>query len=291
MATMKNYLYRVVSLLAVFTALVGVGSIGSVVGGFSTTAYARAKFDATTVDQNSLPFAIMDSDSGISSVVSNINNEIQVQLSVRSGEVSDGWRFLYYDGNSKKVSIDRKNFLEYRLSTRKKIMDIALSNLTEERSGGVSARDRARLYKFVEDQDQNVARVLQAVNRDVTADINEARNYLKFIQAPLNTFLGVLIILISMSVAISISMDVFCMITPSIMYYVTEKYTKVPWFMSARAYYAYKESISGKEYSDYMMKYIMKSIPALVFTGACLSYIMVGNTIALAMFFANLFNR
>ena len=51
---------------------------------------ARAKFDATTVSENSMPFVIVDSEAGVSSVVDNINNEIRVQLVVRSDQVSDG---------------------------------------------------------------------------------------------------------------------------------------------------------------------------------------------------------
>ena len=43
---------------------------------------ARAKFDATTVSENSMPFVIVDSEAGVSSVVDNINNEIRVQLVV-----------------------------------------------------------------------------------------------------------------------------------------------------------------------------------------------------------------
>ena len=55
---------------------------------------ARAKFDATSVDENSLPFVIVDSEAGVSSVIDNINNELKVELSVRSDEISDGWKFI-----------------------------------------------------------------------------------------------------------------------------------------------------------------------------------------------------
>ena len=196
---------------------------------------ARAKFDATTVSENSMPFVIVDSEAGVSSVVDNINNEIRVQLVVRSDQVSDGWKFVYYNSSKKRVSIDRKNFLEYPMNTRQKIMDIALSNLKDDRSGGLSARDRARLYKFVEDQDTNISSVLQAVNSDVTVDLNEAQNILKFFTSPLGTLLGILTILICATVGISMAMDVFAMMTPSLMYHFMKKGDKRPVLISPEA--------------------------------------------------------
>ena len=252
---------------------------------------ARAKFDSTSVQENSLPFIIVDSEAGISSVVDNINNEIRVKLAVQSERVSDGWKFIHYNGSKKRVAIDRKNFLEYPLDTRQQIMNIALSNLKEERSGGMSARDRARFYKFVEDQDQNVASVLQAVNTDVTADINEARNLLKFFRGPLGTLLGVLCVLVCATVGVSIAMDVFAMMTPTLMYHFMKKSEKNPRWISPEAWYAYKDGVVDGRNMNYMLTYISRSIPKLVITGACLAYIMVGNTVALAIFFANIFNR
>lgn len=252
---------------------------------------ARAKFDSTTVSENSMPFVIVDSEAGVSSVVDNINNELRVQLVVRSDVISDGWKFMYYNGNKKKVSIDRKNFLEYPLDARQKIMNIALSNLKEERSGGLSARDRARLYKFVEDQDANVSSVLQAVNTDVVADINAARNILKFFTEPLGTFLGVLTILICATVGVSMALDVFAMMTPTLMYHFMKNGDKRPVLISPEAWYSYKDGVSKGSHSNYMLTYLSRSIPKLVVTGACLAYIMVGNTVALAIFFANLFHR
>lgn len=278
-------------LLLSFLLTLCVGGIFTSEHGLVERVQARAKFDPTTVSENSLPFVIIDSESGVSSVVDNINNEIRVQLSVRSDLVSDGWKFVYYNEGKKRVSIDRKNFLEYPMNTRQKIMNIALSNLKEERSGGLSARDRARLYKFVEDQDKNISSVLQAVNTDVTADINEARNILKFFTTPLGTGLGVLTILICATVGISMAMDVFAMMTPMLMYHFMKKGDKRPMLISPEAWYSYKDGLSKGAHSNYMLTYLARSIPKLVVTGACLAYIMVGNTVALAIFFANLFNR
>lgn len=278
-------------LLLSFLLTFCVGGLLTSEHGFVEEVQARAKFDPTTVSENSLPFVIVDSESGVSSVVDNINNEIRVQLSVRSDLVSDGWKFVYYNEGKKRVSIDRKNFLEYPMNTRQKIMNIALSNLKEERSGGLSARDRARLYKFVEDQDKNISSVLQAVNTDVTADINEARNILKFFTTPVGTGLGILTILICATVGISMAMDVFAMMTPMLMYHFMKKGDKRPMLISPEAWYSYKDGLSKGAHSNYMLTYLARSIPKLVVTGACLAYIMVGNTVALAIFFANLFNR
>lgn len=278
-------------LLLSFLLTFCIGSIFTSEHGLVERVQARAKFDPTTVSENSLPFVIVDSESGVSSVVDNINNEIRVQLSVRSDLVSDGWKFVYYNEGKKRVSIDRKNFLEYPMNTRQKIMNIALSNLKEERSGGLSARDRARLYKFVEDQDKNISSVLQAVNTDVTADINEARNLLKFFTTPVGTGLGILTILICATVGISMAMDVFAMMTPMLMYHFMKKGDKRPMLISPEAWYSYKDGLSKGAHSNYMLTYLARSIPKLVVTGACLAYIMVGNTVALAIFFANLFNR
>jgi hypothetical protein len=278
-------------LLLSFLLTFSVGGLLTSEHGLVERVQARAKFDPTTVSENSLPFVIVDSESGVSSVVDNINNEIRVQLSVRSDLVSDGWKFVYYNEGKKRVSIDRKNFLEYPMNTRQKIMNIALSNLKEERSGGLSARDRARLYKFVEDQDKNISSVLQAVNTDVTADINEARNILKFFTTPVGTGLGILTILICATVGISMAMDVFAMMTPMLMYHFMKKGDKRPMLISPEAWYSYKDGLSKGAHSNYMLTYLARSIPKLVVTGACLAYIMVGNTVALAIFFANLFNR
>ena len=128
-------------------------------------------------------------------------------------------------------------------------------------------------------------------NTDVVADLNEARNILKFFTTPLGTLLGVLTILISATVGISIAFDVFAMMTPTLMYHFMKRGDKRPVFISPEAWFSYKDGVSKGSHSNYMLTYFTRSIPKLLITGACLAYIMVGNTAALAIFFANLFHR
>lgn len=274
-------------LTSFFSSVLGV----SVSEPLITRAYA---VDGVAVNQNSLPFIIVDSDSGISTVVSNINNQIQPDLYIKDSlttDVTEGWKFLYWDANAKKVSVDRVTYTSFGLATRKKVMDIALENLSKERAGGISSRDRARLYSFIEDQDQQVARVLQAVNSEVSADVKRAENIMKFFYSPLNLFLGVLCLLVCIFVGLQIGIDIFCMMTPPLMYVLLKKYKEAPRFMSSEAWYAYKEAVGGDRYKNYMVTYVKNSIFKVVATGFCLSYIIVGNTVYLALFFANLFAR
>lgn len=272
-------------LLTSFARVLGV----SVAEPLVTRAYAE-----TTVNVNSLPFIIVDSDAGISTVVSNINNQIQTDLYIKDSlntDVTEGWKFLHWDANAKKVSVDRVTFTSFGLGTRQKVMNIALDNLSKDRSGGLSARDRARLYSFIEEQDQQVARVLQAVNSNVTADVKRAENVMKFFYSPLNFFLGILCLLVCIFVGLQIAIDVFCMMTPPLMYVLLKKYKEAPRFMSAEAWYAYKDSVGGDRYKNYMLQYVKSSLFKVIATGFCLSYILVGNTVYLAIFFANLFAR
>jgi hypothetical protein len=114
---------------------------------------------------------------------------------------------------------------------------------------------------------------------------------LKFFTSPLGTLLGILTILICATVGISMAMDVFAMMTPSLMYHFMKKGDKRPVLISPEAWFSYKDGISKGAHSNYMITYLSRSVPKLVVTGACLAYIMIGNATALAIFFANLFNR
>lgn len=262
----------------------------SVDGLVLTRAYAEGN---SRVKKDSLPYVVVDSDSGISTYVSNVNNQIQADLYVNDGlntDVTKGWKFLYWDANKKQVAIDRRSYMEMGMNTRKKVMDIALTNLKDTNSVGIGSRDRGRLYSFIEGQDQQVAKVLQAVNSDVTADVSMAMNLLKFFTSPLSTFLGVLCIVISVMILLQMSFDLFCMMTPALMYKLITKGDK-PRIMSIEAWTAYKEAFSGTSSSNYMLKYVSKSIPKLLLTGFCMSFIIAGNITYLAMFFANLFVR
>lgn len=280
------------SLLA-FGYVSSVGSSG-VLTGSSVVAYARSN-ESISINQTSLPFIKVDSDSGISEVVNNINNQIQTDLYVGDSlttTVTKGWKLLYWDANNMKVSLDRVTFTEYDVNTRKKIMDIALKNLSEERSGGISARDRARLYAFVEDQDTKVASTLKALNTDVDADVYRASNLLEPLYPFLNTWLGLLVILISAFSLLQVAFDLFCMNTPVVMHFTLKRYSsKHPWYMSPEAWYAYKESIGGSVYKNYITVYMRNSTVKFIFTSFSIALIITHNIASLALFIANFIHR
>lgn len=238
-----------------------------------------------------MPFIIVDSDAGVSSVVDNINSQIRSELG-DTDKLTKGWNFLTYNANLKRVELDREVYVKQSLGTRRSIMDIALTNLSDANSGGLGERDRARLYNFIQSQDKEIARVLQAVNTDIQADVAWSMRVLDIVKHPVNNFLGVIVILVSCMVGVQIALDTFLMVTPPAMYWILEKYgNKKPAFISPEAWHSYREATSANVYKDYFMSYLFRSLPKLIVTGLCLSYIIVGNVVYLAIFFANLFSR
>ena len=249
--------------------------------------------DSSVVYANSKvkPFVVLDSDSGVSSVVANINADIQTRLRGQD-KITEGWQFLTYNASLKRVELDKEVYASQHIGTRRIIMDIALTQLSQANSGGLGERDRARLYNFVQSQDKEIARVLQAINSDVQADIAWGMRVLDYVKSPINNFLGVLVILVAFMVGLQIAMDTFLMVTPPAMYWIMEKYgNKKPAFISPEAWHSYRDATSSSKYKDYFMTYLFRSIPKLIVTGICLSYIIVGNIVFLAIFFADLFAR
>lgn len=270
----KKLKYIILPLLLVF--------LNSGIGKLDVTVYAETQVK---------PFVIMDSDSGVSSAVANVNSQIQKELG-GVDKVTFGWKFLSYNSQLKRVELDKDVYASQSLSTRRKIMSIALTQLSEENATGIGKRDRARLYNFIESQDQDVARVLQAINTDVKADIGWAMSVLDVIKKPFNSLLGILAMLVTAFVGLQIAIDTFVMVTSPVMYWLVQKYgTKRPPFVSPEAWFSYKESMDYNGYKDYLMSYLAKSFPKMIMTGICLSCIIVGNIASIAIFFANIFAR
>lgn len=273
-------------ILAPFLIWVSVSSVN-----YSNTSYTvYAITDEQKDTTNIKPFVIVDSDSGVAEVVSNINSQITKELA-GVDKVTEGWKFMEFDSKTKKVSLDKQVYSKQMIATRRKIMDIALDNLSENKSA-MGKRDRARVYSFVENQDEEVARVLQATNTDIHADVEWASRYVRYWKSPINNALGILVILVCIMVGLSIAIDVFVMCSPPMMAWLLEKYKSGrPKFISPEAWYSYREAVTSDTYKDYMSKYLLKSIPKIVVTGICLSYIVVGNIVYIAIFFAQVFGQ
>lgn len=281
---------KIITSIGLSLLLLGVSVTGSPVihqSGVVGVSETVVSADTTTAVQ---PFILLDSTSGIDSAVGNINNQIHKELDDAT-DMTAGWKFMTFDSGNKKVSLDRATYKTFSLTTRKRVMEIALENLSAENSGGIGSRDRQRLYTFVENQDTEVSRVLQAVNKDVTADISFAMRVMDYINSPVNQALGILTVLACVFVSLQIAIDVFCMATPPVMYLIMNKFKTRPAFISPEAYSSYKESMSSQDYKDYFLSYVRKSIPKLIITGICLAYVIAGNVAYIAIFFTNLFAR
>lgn len=235
------------------------------------------------------PFVVLDSEAGIDSVVENINRDIRKNLP--SGTVPNNWRFLEFNGGSKQVKLDRERYTNLGVAERKEVMSIALEHLSETNSG-MGARDRARLHKFVADQDVQISRVLKAINKDIRPDLAEGIWFIRQFKWILNPALGVLVMIICAMVSFSIALDFCVMNIPPLMNWLQRKYgNKKPPFVSIEAWTSYRDSVVSVTYLDYTKTYMLRSIPKLIITGFCLAIIITGNILTVAIWLADFFMR
>lgn len=235
------------------------------------------------------PFVVMDSEAGIDSVVDNINYEIRRKLP--EGSVATNWKFLEFEAGTKQVKLDREKYTALSAANRKEVMAIALDHLAEKNSG-MGARDRARLHKFVADQDVQISRVLRAVNKDIRPDLAEGIWFVRQFKWVLNPILGVLVMVICAMVSFSIALDFCVMNIPPLMNWLQRKYgSKKPPFVSIEAWTAYRDSMVSTTYIDYTKSYLLRSIPKLIITGFCLFVIITGNILTVSIWLADFFMR
>jgi hypothetical protein len=249
----------------------------------------RAAGEDDGVGASPKPFVVMDSEAGIDSVVDNINYEIRKKLP--EGSVASNWKFLEFEAGTKQVKLDREKYTNLSADNRKEVMAIALDHLAEKNSG-MGARDRARLHKFVADQDVQISRVLRAVNKDIRPDLAEGIWFVRQFKWVLNPILGVLVMVICAMVSLSIALDLCVMNIPPFMNWLQRKYgSKKPPFVSIEAWTAYRDSVIAVSYVDYTKTYLLRSIPKLIITGFCLFIIITGNILTISIWLADFFMR
>lgn len=235
------------------------------------------------------PFVVMDSESGIDSVVENINRDIRNKMP--EGTIPNNWKFLEFNSGAKQVKLDREKYTNLGVAERKEVMSIALEHLSDTNSG-MGARDRARLHKFVADQDVQISRVLKSINKDIKPDLAEGIWFIRQFKWVLNPALGVLVMIICAMVSFSIAMDFCVMNIPPLMNWLQRKYgNKKPPFVSIEAWTAYRDSVVSPTYIDYTKSYMLRSIPKLIITGFCLAIIITGNILTVAIWLADFFMR
>jgi hypothetical protein len=235
------------------------------------------------------PFVVLDSEAGIESVVDNINRDIRRKLP--QGTIPNNWRFLEFNGGTKQVKLDREKYTGLGVAERKEVMSIALEHLSETNSG-MGARDRARLHKFVADQDVQISRVLKSINKDIRPDLAEGIWFVRQFKWVLNPILGVLVMVICAMVSFSIALDFCVMNIPPLMNWLQRKYgNKKPPFVSIEAWTSYRDSVVSTSYVDYTKTYMLRSIPKLIITAFCLAIIITGNILTVAIWLADFFMR
>lgn len=230
-------------------------------------------------------FIVTDSTMGVTDTVNNINSAVQ-SLAKDYQVINNNWEFVSYDEGTKQLSLDREYFLNLSAPLKREIMREALAIIKDSPMG---ERDRGRFYQFVARQDSGTSQVLKAIGDDLTVEINWATKILSYYRGPINNFLGVAVILICTFMLLSISIDILVMSTPPLMYFLQNRYSGRPSFVSPEAWFSYRESMKGSGYKEYMWTYITRKTPAFILTGLCLSYIILGNITYFASFLADVF--
>lgn len=235
------------------------------------------------------PFIILDDDRGVAEYVDAVNKRISKEFGDENGkgagEVVDGWKFLTFTPATKKLEFDRETLMSKSYKVRKGVLEIAVNSS----EGTMGERDKARTISYLRNVDASVTRVLEAINKDTRPDIAWAMSFQRHTQEPVNKFLGVAMIIIPALFGLHLATDLFFMTTtPAMELALKGSKGKKPFFISPEAYYSYKETMAKDVYSNYLLKYLTRSVPKMILLGLSLACIVAGNITYVSMFFARL---
>lgn len=234
---------------------------------------------STYADSN--PYILLDTDKGVSSVITDVNSYTKPEYGIDFMRTARG--------NSKKVFINKTGYLQLKTIDKQDIMKHALDAIQNSSMGG---RDQSRLYNFVEDQDQGTASAVRQLSTDVSPDVATASSIVKPFTGPLSTFLGLACIVIFFMLSLAITVDIMFLTIPAFQAFCTRNDGLRPSYISQEAWDALlvAESNLGTGGNPSVWGvYFRSRTKTLIIVGLTLGYLIGGEVFDLATFIVDFF--
>lgn len=232
---------------------------------------------------DSNPYILLDSDKGVSALISDVNffssNELGLKL-MKTGS-----------GNTKKVYINKIDYVKLNASDKRDLMEHTLNLVSGSSLGG---RDKSRLYNFIQEQDEGTAMVVRQLSTDVTTDLASASDILRPFTSPISIFLGVSCIVIFFCLAVSITIDLVFLTIPVFQAFVMRDDSNRPKYISQEAWDALllvESKLGTGQASSIWGIYFKSRSKTMVIVGITLGYLIGGEVFDLAIFIVDLFQR
>ena len=226
--------------------------------------------------------------SRLNTLIPSINADIKDKTEI-------GWDFLVIASSTSSdtysIEIDINRYKECEVNTKKKIMETALSSIS---NSDLSLTNRNKLYNFIANEDTSTSNLVRQLSNDVTADFGNAYfKYFKPWSGALGTFLGVLALGIFILLAMTTTVDLAYLTIPFIQDFLNTDHPNMkPKFVSLEASNAVKESEnnSNGRKRDVVMCYMKNKTKQYIAIAICLLYLISGNIYNLIATFIDYFS-
>ena len=238
-------------------------------------------FTPSIAHGESNPYILLDSDRGVSALISDVNSFTKQ---------FDGLKQLRTaSGNSEKVFINKTAYIKLKTEEKKNVMAGTLDYIKESNLGG---RDRSRLYNFVEEQDEGTAMVVRQLSTDVSTDLATANSILRPFTGPFSTFLGVACIIIFISLTLAVTIDLLFLTIPMFQAFVMRNDNVRPKYISQEAWDALlvvESNLGNGQASSLWGIYLKSRMKSMFIVGLTLAYLIGGEVFDLAMWIVDFF--
>lgn len=224
----------------------------------------------------------------LDNLIPSINADVKANADI-------GWDFLTPVSGTQKdtysIEIDINRYKNYEIDTKKKIMETALSEIS---NSDLSLTNRNKLYNFIANEDTSTSNLVRQLSSDVNADFGRAYfKYFKPWSGVLGTALGIIALGIFVLLGLVTSIDLAYLTIPIIQEWFNGDSAKAkPKYVSLEAANALKEaeSASNGRKRDVVMCYMKSKTKQYVALAICLLYLISGNIYNLIATFIDYFS-
>ena len=213
------------------------------------------------------PYILLDSGSGVSYVIDEVNLEskkIGKFKLLRKVDRDDGVRVLF----------NREDYNKLSTADKQELMGKTLNSI--EKSSMV-AKERTRLYNFIAQSDTATSAVVRQLSTDVTADYARAWSWFAPFSGFVSTVLGFMAIIIVVLLGLTTVIDLAFLGIPPLQVMLLPSGGGKPKFVSNEAYSVYKKSVdNSSKYVNTAWEYLLCRGKYMIALGICVAYLLNG---------------
>ena len=206
--------------------------------------------------------------------------------------VGNNAKILKYEAASgKKESVlyfSNQEYSKLDTDTRKAFMKKALKLIAESNMG---TQAKAKAYNFIADQDAPVTQAIRYLQSDASADLAEARNWLRPFSGLMGTIMGVVALMTFIFLTASVIFDLAYLSLPMVQGILEHgEENKRPFGVSREAYRSLRDVEKNPKFKGILSVYFSRRLPVFIGIGICLGYIVSGNIYDFIVFFVDNFS-